>query len=285
MLLIGLAAIVVLFTALWLVSLYLRNTSIVDIWWGPGILTIGLAYYLTANGHQTRGRLVLALVAIWAVRLALHIAARSNGEDFRYADWREEREDSWWWYSYIKVFLLQAVIAWVVAMPLYFAIVSRDTGGLNVVDYLGVTVFTIGFLFEAIADEQLRRFRNQPKAHQRVLDTGLWKYSRHPNYFGEAMLWWGLGLIGAATGGVVGLIGPLVITALLIFVSGVPLLEESLQSKPGYAAYAAKTPMFVPGVTQQKGEKWLNDANAAVRKFINARRPAPEQKKPQRRRY
>ncbi len=286
MLLIGLATILALFTALWLVSLVLKNSSIVDIWWGPGILAIGVAYYLTSNGDPVRARLTLALVAIWALRLALHIWSRNAGaEDHRYAEMREERDDTWWWYSYIKVFLPQAAIAWLVAAPLYFAIVSRGPPALTFFDWLGVSVFTIGFLFEAIGDEQLRRFRNQPRAYQRVLNTGLWRYSRHPNYFGEALLWWGLGLIAVATGGVVGLIGPLVITLLLIFVSGVPLLEEAMrESKPDYAAYVANTPMFVPMLTQQKGERWLAEATAVVHRFVKARNSA-KAPPPKRRKY
>ena len=286
MLLIGLAAILTLFTALWGVSLVLKNSSIVDIWWGPGILTIGVAYYLTSNGDPTRGRLVLGLVALWAVRLAVHIWRRNAGEeDHRYAEMREERDETWWWYSYPKVFLLQAVVAWFVSAPLYFAIVAIGPPALTFLDWLGVIVFAIGFLFEAIADEHLRRFRNQPRAYERVLDTGLWRYSRHPNYFGEAMLWWGLGLIALATDGVPGLIGPIVITLLLIFVSGVPLLEEAmLQSRPGYKAYVAKTPMFVPFLTQQKGEKWLLEASALVRRFVKQPPPAKVQR-PRRRNY
>ena len=104
----------------------------------------------------------------------------------------------WWWFSYFKVFLLQAVIAWIVSMPLYFAITSTRTSSLTVLDYPGALLFAIGFLFEAIGDEQLRRFKPNPANSGRVLDTGLWRYTRHPNYFGEALLWWGFGLIGVA---------------------------------------------------------------------------------------
>lgn len=250
--LLGLAAIVALFTALWLASLALRNSSIVDMWWGPGILVIGLTYFLTTDGSPNRERLTLVLVAIWAIRLAAHIGARNigHGEDFRYAKWRNERGHSWWWFSYFKVFLLQAVIAWIVALPLYYAIASPAPLQFTWLDTLGAALFAVGFLFEAIGDEQLRRFKADPANRGRVMQTGLWRYTRHPNYFGEAVLWWGLGLLGAATpGGYLGLIGPALITFFLIRVSGVALLEQTLmRTKPGYAEYVARTSSFFPMV-------------------------------------
>lgn len=247
--LIGLAAVVALFTLLWLVSLAVRNSSIVDMWWGPAILLIGLAYWFTDAGAQSRSRMVLALVALWALRLAWHIGARNigHGEDFRYAKWRRERGGSWWWYSYFKVFLLQAVIAWIVAMPLYFSITSPEPARFTAFDFAGAIVFAIGFFFEAIGDAQLRRFKADPANAGRVLDTGLWRYTRHPNYFGEAVMWWGLGLFSVATGGYVGMIGPAIMTFLLIRVSGVALLEQTLrETKPAYADYVARTSSFFP---------------------------------------
>ena len=245
----GLAAVLVLFTALWLVSLLVRNSSIVDMWWGPGILLIGLTYAVTSNSAGDRDSVVLALLALWAVRLAWFIGARNigHGEDFRYAKWRRERGASWWWFSYFKVFVLQAVIAWIISMPLYFAITSATPMQWTTWDAAGATLFTIGFLFEAIGDEQLRRFKSDPANKDRVLDTGLWSYTRHPNYFGEAVLWWGFGLFSVAAGGYAGLIGPAIMTYLLIRVSGVALLEQTLKrSKPGYADYIANTPAFLP---------------------------------------
>ena len=245
----GLAAVLVLFTALWLVSLPLRNSSIVDMWWGPGILLIGLVYAATSNSAGDRDSLVLVLVALWAVRLAWHIGARNvgRGEDFRYAKWRRERGTSWWWFSYFKVFALQAVIAWIISLPLYFAVTSTTHIRWSAWDAAGAVLFAIGFLFEAIGDEQLRRFKANPANTGRVLDTGLWGYTRHPNYFGEAVLWWGFGFFSVAAGGYAGLIGPALMTYLLVRVSGVSLLEQALRSsKPGYADYIASTPAFLP---------------------------------------
>lgn len=248
MLLLGLAAIVILFTILWAVSLRLENSSIVDMAWGPGILVIGLTYYVTSGGGTVRAQLTLALLAIWAIRLAAHLGHRIRllGEDLRYVKWRDQYENHWWWVSYFKVFLLQSVIGWIISLPIYFAIVSLAPSSLTMLDYLGVLLFVSGLVFESVGDEQLRRFRANRVNRGKVLDTGLWHYTRHPNYFGEALLWWGFGLIGAATGGVPGLVGPAILTYLLIYVSGVALLESTLIEKAGYIQYVGRTPPFLP---------------------------------------
>lgn len=248
--LIGLAAVITLFTILWLVSLAVRNSSIVDIWWGPAILLIGFTYFVATDGMGARGRLTLALVTLWALRLAVHIGVRNigHGEDFRYAAWRRQYGDTWWIRSFFKVFLLQGVIAWVVALPLYYAITSKTPVPFTAWDWAGALLFALGFFFECLGDEQLRRFKADRGNQGRVMTTGLWRYTRHPNYFGEAVLWWGLGLIGAGTpGGWIGLIGPAIITFLLIRVSGVAMLEKTLKAtKPGYAEYVANTSSFLP---------------------------------------
>ena len=248
MLLLGLAAALIVFTILWAVSLRLENSSIADAGWGPAILVIGLTYYFTSDGHQLRSLVTLGLLALWAMRLAAHLGLRMRleGEDFRYARWRDEYEDSWWWRSYFRVFLLQAVIAWFISLPIYFAIVSVSPAALTIVDYLGIALVLAGVICESLADEQLRRFRGQRANRGKVLETGLWKYTRHPNYFGEALLWWGFGVIGLATGGVPGLLGPALMTYLLIYVSGVAMLESSLIEKAGYIQYVGRTPAFVP---------------------------------------
>ena len=248
MLLLGLVVIVVLFTLLWLWSVRLQNTSVADVAWGPGILVIGLTYYFTSNGFPLRAQLTLLLLAIWAIRLGGHLGLRMRleGEDFRHVKWRDEYEDSWTYMSYVRVFLIQAVVAWVVSLPIYFAIVSLVPPALTLFDYIGVLLVVIGLFFEAVGDEQLRRFRADRANKDKVLDTGLWSYTRHPNYFGEALVWWGFGFIGLATGGVPGLLGPAIFTYLLIYVSGVAMLEQTLIYKPGYIQYAGKTPAFMP---------------------------------------
>ena len=192
--------------------------------------------------------MTLALLAIWAMRLAVHLGMRIRlrGEDFRYVKMRDDFEDNWWYVSYFKVFLLQAVLAWAVSLPIYFAIVSLSPTSLTVVDYAGIVLVVCGLAFESVADEHLRRFRADRNHRGALLTTGLWRYTRHPNYFGEALLWWGFGLIGLATGGLPGVIGPAALTYLLLYVTGVPLIEPSLSDKPGYAGYAGTTPVFLP---------------------------------------
>lgn len=276
MLLLGLGAIIVVFTILWAVSLRLQNSGLADVAWGPGILVIGLAYYFTGEGYSLRAQLTLVLLAIWAVRLAVHLGIRNRleGEDFRYVKWRDEYEEHWWWISYVKVFLLQAGLAWLVSLPIYFAIVSLVPPALTLLDVLGVLLFAAGLFFEAVGDEQLRRFRAERANKGKVLDTGLWRYTRHPNYFGEALVWWGFGLIGLATGGVPGLLGPAILTYLLIYVSGVALLEASLIDKTGYIQYVGRTPAFLPIPPQVR---------IKVMEMLRARLTPPPKPKPKRR--
>lgn len=240
------------FTMLWLVSLALKNASIVDIFWGPGFVLMGGYYLATVPGGPTpRGALVVALTTLWAVRLALHIGLRNAGagEDFRYRSWREQAGRSFWWISFLKVFLLQAVLLWIVSSPLLLAGLGGSRGRLGILDGLGLAVFVVGFLLEAVADWQLTRFKRNPENRGRVMRTGLWSRSRHPNYFGEAMLWWGLGLLALPTGGLLAVIGPLMITFLLLKVSGVVMLDAALvDRRPGYADYIRSTPAFVPRI-------------------------------------
>ena len=248
MLLFGLAAIVILFTVLWAVSLRLENSSIADVAWGPGILLIGLTYYFTSDGRTPRAHLTLALLAIWAIRLATHlfIRMRLQGEDFRYVKWREEY-NHWWLVSYFKVFLLQAVAGWIISLPIYFSIVSLAPPSLTVLDYLGVLLFVSGLVFESLGDEQLRRFRADRVNRGKVLDTGLWRYTRHPNYFGECCIWWGFYLFALAAGAWWALPGPLLVTGLLLRAAGVaPFGQTGGNRRPQYADYVLKTNAFFP---------------------------------------
>jgi steroid 5-alpha reductase family enzyme len=247
LLLFGLAAILILFTVLWVVSLRLENSSVAEVAWGPAILMIGLTYYFTSDGGSIRAHVTLALLALWAARLSVHLGMRIRlqGEDFRYVKWRDVY-DPWWLVSYFKVFLFQAVAAWLVSLPIYFAVVSIAPASLTLTDYIGILLVVCGLAIEALGDEQLRRFRANRANRVKVLDTGLWQYTRHPNYFGEVVLWWGFGLISLATGGVPGLFGPAILTYLLIYISGIRLLEATLIEKPGYIHYVGRTPSLVP---------------------------------------
>jgi len=246
----GLGLITGCFVLLWLLSLVLGNAGIVDIFWGPGFVVAGVYYLMSSQGQPTpRGLLVAGLATLWAARLALHVGIRNLGapEDFRYRQWREEAGPAFWWISLLKVFLLQALLLWIVSSPLLLAQLEGPASALAARDLVGIALFAMGFAFEAVADWQLVRFKREPSNRGRILRTGLWARSRHPNYFGEALLWWGLGLLAAPTGGWLAFVGPALITFLLMKVSGVAMLDAALVvRRPGYVDYIRSTPAFFP---------------------------------------
>jgi steroid 5-alpha reductase family enzyme len=245
-----------LMTLLWLVSLALKNSSIVDIFWGTGfVITTWVAFWLTPDGVMARKLLLNLLVTLWGLRLSLHILVRNWGkaEDFRYQVWRKEAGAAWGWRSFFKVFLLQGVILWVVAAPLLAAQISAQPDRLTVIDYAAIPVWLIGFFFEAVGDWQLVRFKANPANRGQVLRTGVWRYTRHPNYFGDAAQWWAYYLIAVAAGGWWTVFSPMIMTTLLVRVSGVALLEKSLkEEKSGYEDYVATTSEFVPWFPRRK---------------------------------
>jgi steroid 5-alpha reductase family enzyme len=248
----GLAVILIYMTLVWLWSVRSSNAGIVDVFWGPGFLLAALVYYaLTPEGFLPRKVLIVMLVAVWGLRLGLHLGLRNIGkrEDPRYARWRAEGGRLWWLHSYLKVFVLQGVIMWLVAMPLLLAQASPLPDYLTVFDYAAILVWGVGFFFEAVGDWQLTRFKADPANQGRVMESGLWKYTRHPNYFGDAACWWGYGLVALSVPfGFLGLLSALAMTLLLMRVSGVPLLESRLkETRPDYAAYIARTNAFFPG--------------------------------------
>jgi steroid 5-alpha reductase family enzyme len=247
-LLAGFAAALLLAACVWAASLPLRDVSIVDIAWGPLVLTPACvaAALLPATGPHTA--IVLTLGALWALRLAGHIAWRHRGqpEDRRYQAIRARNQPHFAFKSLYLVFGLQAVLATVVALPLVAAIAAPAPS--NALDALGIALFAVGFGFEAIADAQLARFKANPAHAGQVMDRGLWRYSRHPNYFGECCLWWGLWLVAAAAGAWWTIVSPLLMTVLLLKVSGVTLLEQDLKDRrPAYRDYILRTNGFVPG--------------------------------------
>lgn len=248
------AASLALMILLWWVSLVVKNSSIVDIFWGPGFVLIAwLVFTVTSQGYLPRRQLIVTLVTIWGLRLALHIGIRNWGkpEDFRYAKWREENGPSWWWVSFFKVFLLQGFLMWIISAPLIAAQTSGFPAILTPLDYIGASLWTFGLLFETIGDLQLTRFKADPSNKGKLLTTGLWKYTRHPNYFGEAVLWWGYYLIALVSGSWWTIFSPVLMTFLLLKVSGVAMLERTMKSKPGYEAYMRRTNAFVPWFPKQ----------------------------------
>ena len=244
----GLAALAVFAVAGWLVSLPLRNVSIVDIMWSLMFLLAALAYAAGQGAPGARAWLVLGLVALWSIRLAAYIGWRNfgHGEDFRYRKIRDRNEPGFAVKSLYIVFGLQAGLAWVISLPLLAAIGS--TAPLGWLDAAGVALWLIGMIFEAGGDWQLHRFKQDPANRGRVLDTGLWRYTRHPNYFGDFCVWWGFFLLALSAGGWWSVVGPLLMSMLLLKVSGVALLEKDIgERRPAYSAYIRRTNAFFPG--------------------------------------
>ena len=241
---------------LWLLSLMLRDSSIVDILWGTTfVIATWVAYLLTPEGFALRKLLLNVLVTIWGLRLSLHILRRNWGkpEDFRYQAWRKAADAAWWWRSLFKVFLLQGVLLWIIAAPLLAAQISAQPDHLTWLDMLAVPVWLTGFFFEAVGDWHLARFKANPANKGRVLQTGIWRYTRHPNYFGDATQWWSYYLFSLAAGGWWTVFSPIIMTILLLRVSGVRLLEKTLkEEKPGYKAYMEATSEFIPWFPRQK---------------------------------
>lgn len=267
----GLAAGLVLAAAVWAASVALRKASIVDAFWPWLVLVPALVYWrhlqpvagaeAADSGAGLRGAGALLLAGAWALRLSIYIAWRNRGqpEDRRYQAIRKRNEPGFAWKSLYLVFGLQALLAWVVSMPLLAALAgSGPAAGPGWLDALGALVAAFGIGYEALADAQLSRFRAELRAGKlatgAVMDRGLWRYSRHPNYFGECVAWWGLWLMAVAGGGAWSVVSPLLVTFLLLKVSGVTLLESDLAGrKAAWREYVARTNAFFPGPPRRGG--------------------------------
>lgn len=247
---ITLAAALAAMSGLWLLSLVRRDASIVDIWWGPGFAWIAaVALWLAPQGVGSRGLLAAALATLWGARLGAHLLWRNWGaeEDYRYRAMRRHYGERFARVSLVTVFALQGVLQWIVSLPLQVAILAPEQPPLGPLDALGAGLVGVGLLFETVGDAQLARFKSDPAHAGQVMDRGLWRYTRHPNYFGDSLVWWGLyGVACGAPGGVWTLPAPALMTFLLLRVSGVRLLERRLVRKPGYAGYAERTSAFFP---------------------------------------
>jgi steroid 5-alpha reductase family enzyme len=235
---------------LWLASLALRDSSIVDSFWGVGFVAIMLSVAAAVPGSiAPRTWLLGGLVSAWGLRLSHYIfwRNRGKGEDYRYRKWREEAGAAWWWQSFFKVFLLQGVVMWIVAAPVVAAVGVTPQRPLNWIDGVGVAVWLLGFVFEAAGDWQLSRFKRDAANKGRLFTGGVWRYTRHPNYFGDAAVWWGHFLVAAASGAWWTVFSPALMTFLLVRVSGVAMLEPAMRdSKPGYREYIETTSAFFP---------------------------------------
>src|SRR6187200_1869277 len=247
---IGLGTMLAAVTLVWILSVRLRDASIADVCWGLGFVLLAWRYLILSPGATPRSWLVATLITLWGVRLSVHIFRRNHaqGEDPRYQAMRASHGPAFWWRSLFTVFWLQAAILWFVALPLLVAVRAARPAALTAVDGLGVVLFGVGFGFEVVGDYELERFKADPSNRGKVLDRGLWRYTRHPNYFGDATLWWGLYVIACATPyGWLTVLSPALMSFLLLRVSGVTLLEDGLKAtKPDYRAYIARTPPFFP---------------------------------------
>jgi steroid 5-alpha reductase family enzyme len=245
----GLIVALILPLLTWIVSFFKGDVSIVDSLWSLIFLALCTAYFLLNEFTTARGIIVLALVAAWALRLSAYITWRNWGEpeDARYQAMRRRHAPNFAIKSLWLVFLLQGVLAWVISLPLLAAVTGSRP--LHLIDIAALALVLFGILFESIADAQLSAFRAQPGNRGNVMDKGLWRYTRHPNYFGECCVWWGFYLFAVAAGGWWSILSPLLMTFLLLRVSGVALLESDIaERRPAYRDYIRRTNAFFPGL-------------------------------------
>lgn len=238
--------------AAWLLSIAIRNVSIVDSLWSLFFLVaLAVSWYGvpgSSTGSSTRAVLITVLVMSWALRLSFHITVRNfgEGEDRRYQAMRRKHDPGFAWKSLYIVFGLQVVLAWIISLPLLVAVRAARPPGM--IDVLALVLWCVGFVFEAVGDWQLKRFLADPANQGRVLQSGLWRYTRHPNYFGEACMWWAFWLFALAGGGWWTVFSPILMTVLLLRVSGVTLLEQDMSDRrPAYRDYVERTNAFLPG--------------------------------------
>lgn len=244
------AAIVIFiyFFAFFLVAQYIRNNSIVDMGWGSGFVLVAFVILISQGAYVERNLLITLLVTIWGGRLTYYIVRRNWGkpEDFRYAKWRKEWGKWLVPRAFLQIFMLQGVLMLIIGYPI-IVVNANPQPGLNFIDYLGLLIWITGFIFESVGDKQLAEFKKDPANKGHVIQSGLWKYTRHPNYFGEATMWWGIFLLTISVPlGWSAVISPLTITLMLLYVSGVPMLEKKYKDNPEFQEYARRTNKFFP---------------------------------------
>lgn len=250
----GLLMVVLFFTIVWGISVKLKNASIVDIFWGTGFVLVGVFYFIVTPDYSTRKIVAVIFTTLWGLRLSIHIMTRNIGkpEDYRYQQFRRHYgEKRYWWFSYFQVFLLQGFLLWLISAPL-LAISFYNEKPFGTIDFIALLVWIIGFVFEAGGDWQLARFKANPENKGKLLTTGFWKFTRHPNYFGDAALWWGFALFSVAAGCYLPILSALLMNWLLLRVSGVAMLERTLKnSKPGFEDYTKRTSAFFPWLPEK----------------------------------
>lgn len=251
----NLIAVMLMMMTGWFFSVYRRNVTIVDSLWGLGFVLIAWITWLQADGYWGRKLLLAGLTTIWGVRLTLYLTWRNHGkgEDPRYAKWRRAGGDIFWLTSLFKVFLLQAIFLWVIALAVQAGQTRPAPAQLTVTDVIGALIWGVGFVFEAVGDAQLAKFKSKPENQGKVMDCGLWRYSRHPNYFGECLIWWGLFIIVMADSQLWWtVVSPMIVTVVLLKMTGIPLTEKLMvEKRPGYQHYIDHTPAFFPWIPKR----------------------------------
>jgi steroid 5-alpha reductase family enzyme len=248
---IAIGAIIIVFcymTALFLYGWYKKDNSIIDNGWGLGFIILALYSFFSMNHYYNRHILITGLVILWGMRLSLHILYKNWGkkEDPRYAAWRKAWGKSVVWRSFFQVFMLQGIVMLIIAQPVLLVNASYEDH-LTLLDLMGLILWIVGFIFEVVGDYQLLRFTHETKNHGQIMTTGLWRYTRHPNYFGEAAMWWGIFLIALSVPhGWTATMSPATITFLLLYVSGIPMAEQPFAHNADYKRYAKRTSAFFP---------------------------------------
>ncbi|WP_290652531.1 DUF1295 domain-containing protein [Aquisalimonas sp.] len=246
----GFAAAIGLMVLVWIASLIRGDASLVDRFWGAGFVLLAWVYWLTA-GAPALGLLMVLAVTLWGLRLSGYISWRNwgHGEDYRYQEMRHKHGERFPWVSLWTVFVLQGVLMWLIAMPVFYGARAHDAEVmLWPLVVAGMALWLVGLVWETVADAQLARFKSHPENRGRVMDEGLWRYSRHPNYFGEIVVWWGFFLMAASAGGWWTFISAGLMSFLIARVSGVTLLEKKLsETRPAYRDYVARTNALIPG--------------------------------------
>jgi steroid 5-alpha reductase family enzyme len=233
---------------LYFIAQYIKNNSIVDIGWGMGFVITTFVLILSSHKIYPAMLIISCMILIWGIRLSFYIYMRNLGkpEDFRYANWRRDWGKRQPVISFFKVFMLQGIIMWIIATPIML-VFSKNNFSHDLLGIVSVLIFLFGLIFEGLADAQMKKFKTYPQNSGKIITSGLWKYTRHPNYFGEAVLWWGIGFFAfSVTGFWYCLISPLIISLMLRYVSGVPMLEEKYKNREDFREYASKTSVFVP---------------------------------------
>lgn len=235
-------------TAWFIYGVVKKRNDVADIAWGLGFVYLTWSALIVSGNTHLRGVLVAVLVTVWGVRLSWHIYRRNRGkaEDYRYARWRAEWGKWFIVRSYAQVYVLQGILLYLIALPVLLIIRDAEAG-YSLLDGVGLVVWCVGYYFEVVGDAQLARFLHNPQNAGQLMTTGLWQYTRHPNYFGEVTQWWGIWIMAISTyQGWISIVGPLTITFLIIKVSGIPLLENKMREHPDFAEYARRVSMFFP---------------------------------------